>query len=94
MLGVYEMQERLTRDLPDLLLETVGGGARFDPGMLYYSPQIWCWPGALELGIQEGTALIIPLSAMGGTHFRLEPLPCTDAGFEQEGSCPGRNLEL
>lgn len=45
-----------------------GGGARFDPGMLYYSPQIWCSDDtdAIErLGIQEGTALIYPLSAMG-----------------------------
>lgn len=69
MLGVYEMQERLTRDFPDLLLENCsGGGARFDPGMLYYSPQIWCSDDtdAIErLGIQEGTALIYPLSAMG-----------------------------
>ena len=69
VLGVYEMQERLTRDFPDLLLENCsGGGARFDPGMLYYSPQIWCSDDtdAIErLGIQEGTALIYPLSAMG-----------------------------
>ena len=40
---VYELQERLVTDFPDLLLENCsGGGARFDPGMLYYSPQIWC----------------------------------------------------
>ena len=69
VLGVYEMQERLTHDFPDLLLENCsGGGARFDPGMLYYSPQIWCSDDtdAIErLGIQEGTALIYPLSAMG-----------------------------
>lgn len=69
VLGVYEMQERLTHDFPDLLLENCsGGGARFDPGMLYYSPQIWCSDDtdAIErLVIQEGTALIYPLSAMG-----------------------------
>ena len=42
-LALYEMQERLITDFPDLLLENCsGGGARFDPGMLYYSPQIWC----------------------------------------------------
>ena len=42
VLGVYELQERLVNDFPDLLLENCsGGGARFDPGMLYYSPQIW-----------------------------------------------------
>lgn len=42
VLGVYELQERLMTEFPDLLLENCsGGGARFDPGMLYYSPQIW-----------------------------------------------------
>ena len=67
--GVYELQERLITEFPDLLLENCsGGGARFDPGMLYYSPQIWCSDDtdAIErLKIQEGTALIYPLSAMG-----------------------------
>ena len=43
VLGVYEMMDRLTKAFPDILLENCsGGGARFDPGMLYYSPQIWC----------------------------------------------------
>ena len=69
MLGVYRMQERLLADFPDLLLENCsGGGARFDAGMLYYSPQIWCSDDtdAVErLSIQEGTALIYPVSAMG-----------------------------
>ncbi len=68
-LAVYELQERLVRDFPDLLLENCsGGGARFDAGMLYYSPQIWCSDDtdALErLLIQEGTALVYPLSTMG-----------------------------
>ena len=44
------------------------GGARFDPGMLYYSPQIWCSDDAdaiERLEIQEGTALLYPLSTMG-----------------------------
>ena len=69
VLGVYELQERLIRRYPKLLLENCsGGGARFDPGMLYYSPQIWCSDDtdAIErLMIQEGTALIYPLSTMG-----------------------------
>ncbi|MCM1191229.1 MAG: alpha-galactosidase [Butyrivibrio sp.] len=69
VLAVYELQERLTEEFPNLLLENCsGGGARFDPGMLYYSPQIWCSDDtdAIErLVIQEGTALIYPLSAMG-----------------------------
>ncbi len=69
VLGVYELQERLLQEFPKLLLENCsGGGARFDPGMLYYSPQIWCSDDtdAIErLKIQEGTALIYPLSAIG-----------------------------
>ena len=69
VLGVYELQERLITEFPDLLLENCsGGGARFDPGMLYYSPQIWCSDDtdAVErLKIQEGTALMYPLSAIG-----------------------------
>ncbi|MCD8120595.1 MAG: alpha-galactosidase [Lachnospiraceae bacterium] len=69
VLGVYELQERLITEFPDLLLENCSaGGARFDPGMLYYSPQIWCSDDAdavERLKIQEGTALIYPLSTMG-----------------------------
>ena len=69
VLGMYAMQERLVQEFPDLLLENCsGGGARFDPGMLYYSPQIWCSDAtdAIErLEIQEGTALIYPLCVMG-----------------------------
>ena len=69
VLAVYELQERLVQRFPNLLLENCsGGGARFDPGMLYYGPQIWCSDDtdAIErLKIQEGTALIYPLSSMG-----------------------------
>ena len=69
VLGLYELLERLVTGFPDILLETCsGGGARFDPGMLYYSPQIWCSDDtdAVErLLIQEGTALVYPLSAIG-----------------------------
>lgn len=69
VLAVYELQERLVCRFPELLLENCsGGGARFDPGMLFYSPQIWCSDDtdAIErLKIQEGTALIYPLSSIG-----------------------------
>ena len=67
--GVYELQGRLMERYPDLLLENCsGGGARFDAGMLCFSPQIWCSDDtdAIErLLIQEGTALVYPLSTMG-----------------------------
>ncbi len=69
VLAVYELQGRMMEEFPYLLLENCsGGGARFDPGMLYYSPQIWCSDDAdaiERLKIQEGTALIYPLSAIG-----------------------------
>ena len=69
VLALYSMQEQLITDFPNLLLENCsGGGARFDPGMFYYSPQIWCSDDtdAIErLAIQEGTALVYPLSTMG-----------------------------
>ncbi len=69
MLAVYELQERMLKEFPYLLLENCsGGGARFDPGMLFYSPQIWCSDDAdaiERLKIQEGTALIYPLSTIG-----------------------------
>ncbi|MCL2109208.1 MAG: alpha-galactosidase [Oscillospiraceae bacterium] len=69
VLGVYELMERLTADYPQILLENCsGGGARFDPGMLYYSPQIWASDDtdAIErLKIQHGTSLCYPVSAIG-----------------------------
>ena len=69
VLALYRMQNKLVTEFPNLLLENCsGGGARFDPGMFYFSPQIWCSDDtdAIErLSIQEGTALIYPLSTMG-----------------------------
>lgn len=68
-LALYRIQERITRQFPELLLENCcGGGGRFDPGMLYYSPQIWCSDDtdAIErLAIQESTAMLYPLSTIG-----------------------------
>ena len=69
VLGVYEMMERLLEANPNLLLENCsGGGGRFDPGMLYYSPQIWTsdQTDAIErVDIQYGTSLCYPVSSMG-----------------------------
>ncbi len=69
VLAVYRLQERLLAEFPHLLLENCsGGGGRFDPGMLYYSPQIWTsddMDPMERLAIQEGTALLYPLSTMG-----------------------------
>lgn len=69
VLAVYRLQEKLVTTFPNILLENCsGGGGRFDPGMLYYGPQIWTSDDtdAVErLKIQEGTALVYPLSCMG-----------------------------
>ncbi len=69
VLGVYDVMERLTSEYPHILLENCsGGGARFDAGMLYYSPQIWTSDDtdAIErLKIQHGTSICYPASAMG-----------------------------
>ena len=69
VLGMYRLQGKLVTDFPDLLLENCSaGGARFDPAMIYFSPQIWCSDDtdAIErLAVQEGTALVYPLSCMG-----------------------------
>ncbi len=69
VLGVYDILERLRRDYPDILLEgCCGGGGRFDGGMLYYTPQIWCSDNtdAIDrLRIQYGTSFCYPVCAMG-----------------------------
>lgn len=69
VLGLYEVLERLNQRYPDLLIEGCsGGGGRFDAGMLYYTPQIWCSDDtdAIErLTIQYGTSFGYPISAVG-----------------------------
>lgn len=69
VLAVYRLLDRLTKDFPHILIEGCsGGGGRFDPGILYYCPQIWCSDDtdAIErLAIQRGTAMIYPLSTIG-----------------------------
>lgn len=69
VLGLYELLERLTSAFPDVLIEGCsGGGGRFDAGMLYYCPQIWCSDDtdAFErTKIQYGTSFFYPVSAVG-----------------------------
>lgn len=76
ILGVYELYERLIREFPHILFEScASGGARFDPGMLYYAPQAWTSDDtdAVErIKIQYGTSYVYPLSSMG-SHVSASP---------------------
>lgn len=69
MLGLYDVLERLCTNYPDLLIEGCsGGGGRFDAGMLYYTPQIWCSDNtdAIDrLQIQHGTSYGYPSCTVG-----------------------------
>ena len=69
VLGLYEVQEHMLTRHPNLLLEGCnGGGGRFDAGMLYYAPQVWCSDNtdAIErLRIHYGTSFGYPMSAVG-----------------------------
>lgn len=69
VLGLYSLLERLTTEYPNILFESCsGGGGRFDAGMLYYTPQIWCSDNtdAIDrISIQYGTSFSYPVSAVG-----------------------------
>jgi len=64
ILSLYEMMDTLTKEFPHVLFEGCsGGGGRFDPGILYFMPQIWTSDDtdAIErLKIQYGTSIVYP----------------------------------
>jgi len=76
IMGVYSLYDRLTKKYPEILFEScASGGARFDPGMLYYAPQAWTSDDtdAVErLKIQYGTSMVYPISSMG-SHVSASP---------------------
>ncbi len=76
MLGTYRLLTMLLDQYPDLMIEGCsGGGGRFDAGMLFYCPQIWCSDDtdAVErLEIQRGTSYGYPVSAVGA-HVSASP---------------------
>lgn len=67
--GLYDLLERLVQKYPDILFEGCsGGGGRFDAGMLYYTPQIWCsdnTDAVDRVDIQYGTSFGYPVSTVG-----------------------------
>lgn len=69
VLGTYELMRRFTEKFPNVLFENCsGGGGRFDPGMLSFSPQIWTSDNTdpiERLDIQFGTSLCYPAACQG-----------------------------
>lgn len=76
VLGLYELQKRITEAFPHVLVENcASGGGRFDPGMLYYSSQIWCSDNTdalVRMRIQYGTSLVYPTRVIG-SHISTVP---------------------
>ena len=76
VLGLYALLEKLTTAFPDVLFEGCsGGGGRFDAGMLYYCPQIWCSDNTDahdRVFIQYGTSFFYPASSVG-SHVSAAP---------------------
>ena len=76
ILGLYDFLDRLGKRYPDMLIEGCsGGGGRFDAGMLYYTPQIWCSDNtdAIDrIRIQYGTSFGYPSCCMGA-HVSVSP---------------------
>lgn len=85
ILGTYDLMNRLTTQFPDILFENCsGGGGRFDPAMLYYSPQIWASDNTdpiERLYIQFGTSLCYP-AAVVGAHVSA----CPRTGYATKGN--------
>lgn len=69
VVGAYDFLEQMIQRYPELLIEGCsGGGGRFDIGMLYYTPQIWCSDNTDAIDrtkIQYGTSFFYPASAVG-----------------------------
>ncbi len=76
VLGLYELLSKLNREFPNVMIEgCCGGGGRFDAGILFYCPQIWCSDNTDAIDrvlIQRGTAYGYPVSA-AGAHVSASP---------------------
>jgi len=76
VLGLYDLQRRITEAFPHVLLENcASGGGRFDLGMLYYCSQIWTSDNTdslVRVRIQYGTSLAYPARVIG-SHISTVP---------------------
>jgi len=63
VLGAYSLMERLRESFSDVMIEGCSGdGGRFDAGIMFYSPQIWC---------SDNTEAINRLRIQKGKYLRL-----------------------
>ena len=76
VLGLYQLLARIRAAFPDVMIEgCAGGGGRFDAGMLFYCPQIWCSDNTdpvARTAIQRGTSYGYPVCTMG-SHVSAAP---------------------
>ena len=104
VLGLYDVLRRIFEPRPEILLESCSsGGNRFDCGMLFFSPQIWCSDNTdpvERLRIQQSLSYLYPPSCLGahvsaGPHaqtLRATPLPTR--GNVSLFGCLGYELDL
>lgn len=103
VLGLYHILDRLTTAWPEVLFEGCsGGGGRFDPGMLYFHPQIWCSDNTdaiNRLKIQYGSSFCYPVSSMGAhvsvcpNHQTGRVVPCHTRGVVAMSGTFGYELD-
>ena len=104
VLGLYEVLHRIFDGRPEVLLESCSsGGNRFDCGMLYFSPQIWCSDNTdpvERLRIQTSLSYLYPPSTFGA-HVSASPhaqtlraTPLSTRGNVSFFGCLGYELDL
>lgn len=104
VLGLYDVLRRIFEPRPEILLESCSsGGNRFDCGMLYFSPQIWCSDDTdpvERLRIQQSLSYLYPPSTFGA-HVSASPhaqtlraTPLSTRGNVSLFGCLGYELDL
>ena len=104
VLGLYDVLRRIFEPRPEILLESCSsGGNRFDCGMLFFSPQIWCSDNTdpvERLHIQQSLSYLYPPSCFG-THVSASPhaqtlraTPLSTRGNISMFGCLGYELDL